>query len=260
MIETKNTEKALSELRIFTDKPVTVRPISEMLLPGWNKPPKYLGGAVETDDEITIWLSDKCPEESFIHEVLHCILRHEGYPEISINEDYVNRKIHSEYWEDLPRLQGYFSSTITHPEVFRRMESEFSINFDRYYNLQMMQKLDRFKKMKNDNISENLHPYVMQQCILDSLDYFLWGDYGQKLLSEFQSMFPGAYQSCIALFNKVNKVGFSHPKKVQDSATIIKQHLIKYGERKGLDRKISNLWKALDIIILIKQKTFSKSN
>ena len=89
MIDTPNTKKVIEKLRKYTDKPVKIKPISELILPDNPNPVDYLGGAEESDDCINIWLSDRCPEETFIHEIIHIILKHEDFPKVLINEDFV---------------------------------------------------------------------------------------------------------------------------------------------------------------------------
>ena len=122
------------------------------------------------------------------------------------------------------------------------MESEYLLDFDKYYEIQMNQKLRRFERMLKAKVSEAEHVFGMQQTTLDALDYFLWGEYGKKLLKIFHERYPGAYQSCVSLHEKTSKIGFNHPKKVLDVAHAIKSHLIRYGARKNINIAYNNIW------------------
>ena len=58
--------------------------------------------------------------------------------------------------------------------------------------------------------------------------------------------FNEVYASCSSLYNKVKRVGFNTPKSSYKSAKIIKEHIIKYGERKSIGM-FNKMWEALEI-------------
>jgi len=148
----------------------------------------------------------------------------------------------------LPKLQGYFSSTIDHPEVFRRMETDYTLDLNKYYEIQVNQKLNRFKKiLKNNNPEDIGYFFYRQQDILIGLDYFLFGNCKEKIIEVFKQHFPDAYQSCMSLYKKTSKVGFSTPQSAYKSAQLIKKHIINYGERKSIYKEFNDIWKALEI-------------
>lgn len=249
MIDTENTQKAITTLQKYTSKPIEIKNINELKLQdNPDKPVTYLGATDETDNKIIIWLSDKCPEETFVHEVIHRILKYEGFPEVFFNEDFINKRIPSNYHKLIPKLGGYLSSTITHPEVFRRMESDYSFDLDKYYKIQLEQKLKRFDKILKSNTKDKDDIFFIQQEILTGLDYYLWGEENKNILFEIQKEnFPSAYHSCLALYKKCNKIGLFTPDAAYKSANIIKKHIITYGERNSIKKEINNLWRALDI-------------
>lgn len=240
IINTKNTEKALSYLRKFTNKEVIIKPISDLKDPITNKPLTYLGATQEKENDIIIWLSENSPEESFVHEILHIILKYEGFPQVYVDERNLDNMS--------LKLRNYFSSVLDHPQVFKRMENDFDLDINSYYQLQAKQKIERFKK--HDILPNNPQYYFLrQQDILICLDCFLWYNFGLEVLEIFKRKYIDAYQSCIALNKKINKIGFSNPKNVLEIFNIIKKHIINFGRHKKVDRAYIKLWQ----VVLAKQ-------
>jgi len=244
IIGTENTIKAVNMLNKYTDKAIQVRDIKELPDIG-----SYLGAAY-IDDEIIIHLNCSYPidiqEATFIHEVLHLVLRYEGFPKVEINET-IARTLPSQFISVLPKLRSHFSSTIEHPQIFKRMESEFTLNLPRYYGVQVQQKLNRLNKGLNYPKGSKQYYFFRQQDILIGLEYFFYPQYYKnKILSVFKEAYPNAYTSCLSLYNKVKKIGFNSPKSAYESAKIIKAHVIRYGRRKSVG-VFNKMWKALEI-------------
>jgi hypothetical protein len=239
MIETENTIKVIKNLRIHTDKSINLKDIKELGV-------TYLGGAEEDSESINVYLSDKCQEAVFVHEILHIIMDYEGFPNIFINEVFVERNLRDFPSNTFKKIQAYFSSIIDHPEVFRRMESEYNLNIEEYYKIQFEQKERRFKRDKVPPSNGQFY-FLRQQDILIGLDYFLWRDYGERLLELFRKYHPDAYSSCLSLFKKVSKLGFRTPEQTYQSAKEIQRHVINYGERKSLKKRYNDVWKAFEI-------------
>jgi len=248
MIDTPNTRKVLEKLRKYTDKKILIKHMDEFHHPAFSGPVSYLGIVDDTPECIIIFLSERCPEETFIHEILHKILHYEGFPVVFINERFARSNLPQNMIRALPKLQGYFSSTIDHPEVFRRMETDYTLDLNKYYEIQVNQKLNRFKKiLKNNNPEDIGYFFYRQQDILIGLDYFLFGNCKEKIIEVFKQHFPDAYQSCMSLYKKTSKVGFSTPQSAYKSAQLIKKHIINYGERKSIYKEFNDIWKALEI-------------
>ncbi len=246
--ETENAQKAINTLRKYSSKPIEIKNINELILPDNPKPVTYTGAVREIDNKYIIWLSDKCPEETFVHEMIHLILYSEGFPRVSLNVPFIKIMIPPNYHNLIPKLGGYLSSSFTHPEVFRRMETYYSFDFDNYYKIQLEQKLDRFKKKLHNNKNAKDDLFFNQQEILIGLDYHLWGEDNKNILFKMQKEhFPSAYNSCLALYKECNKIGFSTPADSYKSANVIKKHIITYGKRNSIKEDINHLWRALDI-------------
>lgn len=243
-IETENTIKALEMLRTYTDKPVVRRAINEL-------DSSYLGVLDETRVSIDVYLSEKSPEESFIHEILHQILKYEGFPKVSINEDFVEDYItplisgnEQRVHYVLEVLRNDFSSTIQHPEVYRRMRS-FPLDFEAYFEIEYSQKLERFQK--GIPKSNEQYYFYRQQDILIGCDYLLWGNQGKMLFKKLSEYYPDTYSSFLSLHKDIAEIGFATPKTAFQSAKLIREHIIKYGKRHGLKNKYNRLWEALEI-------------
>lgn len=79
MIDPVNTKKALAILGGFIDREVEVKPIEEFRDPGFRQPITHLGITQLSDNCFRIYLSTEYPEAILIHEILHIILRYEGF-------------------------------------------------------------------------------------------------------------------------------------------------------------------------------------
>ena len=227
MIETKNTLKVINMLRKYTDKKVFVKDIKELSNdPVFSGAASYLGATYNGPDSIIVYLNlsyQHTCEATFIHEILHIILDYEGFPNIIINED-VAKILPSQFARVLPKLQSFFSSTVDHPEIFKRMESDFDLDLSLYYEIQVQQKLNRFyKSLASDSKTNEQYYFFRQQDILIGLEYFFYPqNHKEKILKVFRESYPDAYawgapQSIVkavvfAVIAVFRKNGFLHDK------------------------------------------------
>jgi hypothetical protein len=248
--QTKNGLRAISMLRKYTDKNILVKDIRELAgRPSFPGVESYLGASENTSENIIIYLNFSYPntcEATFIHEMLHKILRYEGFPEVIIDQEKANT-LHIQYKQFLPKLQSLFSSIIDHPEIFRRIESEFDLDLHSYYQIQVQQKINRFHKSWKEEPKNDQYYFFRQQDILIGLEYFFYPPiYKERILQVFNELSPDAYASCSSLYEKVKKIGFYTPESAHQSGKMIKAHIIRYGERKGA-RIFNKTWEALEI-------------
>ena len=246
LIETENTLKVVTNLRRYTDKPIVFKDMKEL-------GKTYLGAIFNEEDSIEVYLrndlTDGLKEAVFVHEILHAVLNYEGFPKISINRFFTQKNFTKPLIKATSNItRNTFQSTIQHPEIFRRMELEYSLDISSYYQEQYRGKIRRFERYRNINTSPSDQKYFdAQQDILDGLNYYFWQDYGKNLLEQFKIRKPDAYASCQSLFKKISKTGFKTPEQCYQSANEIKKHLIVYGERKSLKKEYNNYWIALEI-------------
>lgn len=244
MVSTPNTEMALAALRLHTSKRVVVRPVSEFHHPSFAG--SYLGAVDESDEAINVYISELCPEQSLVHEVLHKVLDCEGFPNAWIDAGFAKGALPAGMLRALPALQAAFTSTVQHPEVFRRMEDDYDLDLDGYYALQAGQKLGRLERL-SANENPVLYHFFRQEDILLCLDCLLWGGHGRKVLAYFRETFAEAHASCLELAEKVRARGFSTPGAALESALAIREHIMDYGERNLADRRLNDMWRALDV-------------
>jgi hypothetical protein len=251
IIQTENTLKVVGMLRKHTGKKVLIKDIKELSDdPVFSGAEFYLGATYNGPESIIVYLNLYHPntcEATFVHEILHIILEYEGFPEIIINQA-IARTLPPQFSRVLPKLQSFFSSTIDHPEIFKRMESEFELNLSPYYEIQVQQKLNRFQKgLKTESEKNQQYYFFRQQDILIGLEYFFFPkNYKERVLQAFNRFYPDAYASCLSLYKRVRKVGFNSSKSSYQSAKMIKTHIIRYGERKKVGI-FNRMWEALEV-------------
>lgn len=239
--------RAISILRGFSDQ-------REIIIEDKGQAPvsgSYLGYVVQQPERIEIYCDLSRPENVcqavVVHELLHVILCHEGFPEIIMDLS-MSSKLSPQQQGLLPKLRGRFKSAIEHPEVFRRMISGFELDLDSYFDAQIEQKLHMFKSgSRASSRRDQNYCFQRQQDIMWGIELF-W--YPSKQRDQVQSAFerthPDSYQSCVSLYNKVKEVGFRTPTSCYESAQIIRSHIINYGKSKGGD-VLSRMWETLQV-------------
>jgi hypothetical protein len=251
-IETENTIKVLDMLKKHTDKRIFVKDIRKFANdPTYSGAESYLGAVDGRSDSIIVYLNvsklHTC-EATFVHEILHQILKYEGFPDIVIYND-IALDLPPQIQMVLPKLQSFFSSTIEHPEIFKRMASDFNLDLLPYYEVHLQQKIDRFKRRLDKDFKVRAEYYFYaQQDILDGLEYYSYPPkYREEILRIFKECSPDACVSCSFLYDaKIRKIGFNTPALSYESAKIIKDHIIKYGEKKSTGI-FNKMWEALEI-------------
>lgn len=59
-----------------------------------------------------------------------------AYPTVAVDETRVATRLPEAMRSCLPVLRGRLASTVDHPEIYKRMETEYQIDMDRYDRLQ----------------------------------------------------------------------------------------------------------------------------
>lgn len=247
MIDTANTRKALEALRGFTDREVEVKPIKEFRAPGFRQPMSYLGITQLSDDHLRIYLSTEYPEAILIHEILHIILRYEGFPVVGFDETCTERRLPQPVRDCLPGLTGRLASTVDHPEIHRRMETDYDLDMDRYYSIHAERETDKIIRESGQTLEHDDHVFVCQQNILSCLDFLLWGKPHAGLLDTLWRHYPEVFNSSQVLWRKVAGTGFSTPSDAFKSANVIKSHVVNYGKRRFERKELTLMWKSLMI-------------
>lgn len=244
----------------YTTKPLEIRDIAEFAKFA-NVPElsnivsniaNYLGAAKEYSDRIVVHLnfsvSESTREAVFVHEVLHIVLRYEGFPGIVTRAD----SIHSFPPNLIPKLEfltDFFRSTVEHLRVYNRMQTDFTLDFTPYFEEEVQTRIRRFSKFPYKNSPRNAkYYYCVQQDILDGLNYYQFPEpFSQRILTVFKDTDPDGFSSCSALYGKLSKIGFSTPQQMFKCANLIKDQIVKYGERKSIGSR-NSFWRAIHIV------------
>lgn len=251
-IETDNTRKVINKLRQYIDKPIEVKDLAELASQGAAYAVNYLGSAKEYLNKIEVHLNLTKPEDVreavFVHEVLHIVLHHEGFPGIATRADLV-RFLSPSDAQALEKLRNRFSSTIDHLQIYKRMITEFNLNFDLYFDALVQAKIRRFGKFSSNTPVKNAKYYFyVQQNILDGLDYYQYPDpYSQRILTIFRETCSEGFASCLALHEKTEKVGYSTAPLAYRCADLVRNQIIKYGHKKGVGM-FNQFWSALNVV------------
>jgi hypothetical protein len=249
---TTSAETALDLLAKLSSKPVQVCDIQQLA----NRTSQsyfetYLGANEDVSGNFIIYLNTSHPERIqeavFFHELLHLMLKYEGFPQIEINSSIWSR-LEPSVQESLGKLRIHFASVLDHHIVFRRMRKLIGFDLSAYFDVQVSQKQQRFDQMPRvlDVVMRN---FYVQQDILIGLEYFLYPQPQRgRILTAFKNKDPIAYASCGALRDKISKNTVKTPAELFRVAEQVESHIIKYGEKKSIG-KINLMWKALDIHI-----------
>jgi len=243
MLEKYNIKKAINMLRVHSDnRQIIIDDITKL-----DKYTNYLGACTETHEKIFIYINYSFPEDIqeqvVIHEILHIILGHEGFPRVIINDN-LTREASPEAMKIFRYMRDQFHSVIEHPQVFSREINDFDFDLDNYFNAQVEIKKDRFERRAN-RINDKSDYFVRQQDILIGLDYYSYPEKHRKIIQKmFRNLYPEAYKSCRNLWGKLK---FNNPQECYKSAQRIKKHIIRYGRKKKL-LKTNIYWVAQDII------------
>lgn len=247
MIDTVNTRKAIDMLKGFTDREIEVKPIEEFRAPGLKQPITYLGITQLSDNRFRIYLSNEYSEAILIHEILHIILRYEGFPVVGFDKTCAERRLPQPVRNCLPVLAGRLASTVDHPEIHRRMENDYDLDMDRYYRIHAERETDKIIRESGLTLEHDDHVFVCQQNILSCLDFLLWGKPHAGLLDTFWRHYPEVFNSSQTLRRDVARTGFATPSDAFRSANIIKSHVVDYGKRRFIRKEFTLMWKSLTI-------------
>lgn len=183
-------------------------------------------------------------EAVFVHEGLHVLLLLEGYPGVTVN----SAKAANLEYEAMESIKAAFQSVIDHPEVIRRMASEFDLEMEPYLDMEAQQKQLRLEEYaaKPSTKKDIDYWFCRQQDILWGLDYYNFGKAREEsLLKTFSSQFPDACRYCKKLYGQVGQ-RLSTPHEALSSAKLIRTQIKLYAKKNNASA-INNYWDALGI-------------
>ena len=262
--ETNNTQLAREHLLKYTDISIKVITLEQFINESKHnyKGLEGANGAIEKrGDHFAIGLKNNKPEtheNTFVHEILHKILHYENFPEVRYNIELVKNTIPQNFRKYLPRLAAYFSSVITHPEIYLRMRDNYDLKMEDYFDSLVIQKKVLLSNKGIFNSPEE-EVFSNQQLILDGLEYFYYNDNQKRdLLTIFRNTSDSAYMSCRSLYKAVKKIGVYNPQSCLKAAALIRSHITSYGTKRSIGI-FNKFWNAM-VFYSIRSKGFIIEN
>ena len=246
---TNSAEMVLALLANLSDKPVRVCDIQQLAaLPTTAYFGTYLGANKEIQSSFMVYLNRSYPEKIqeavFFHEVLHLILKCEGFPQITVNLN-IASALKPNLLESLGKLRVHFASVIDHHIVFPRMLQLIGFDLSEYFDVQVNQKKLRLDRAREPN--HIIRNFYAQQDILVGLEYFLYPEpQRNRILEVFKDKNPAAHACLTVLRERVAQTTIKTPTDLFHVAEQMKSHTIKYGEKNAIGQ-LNLMWKALDI-------------
>ncbi len=246
MKETPNTIKAKEILENKSGFPVIIKTLDELSIE-YNLPniKEYFGVHNFNGKEHIIGVNSNKPETNettFVHECIHGIMVAEGFPRV----EYLYLTGNPQEEKILKILTSYFSSSIQHPEIYRRMNDDFELNMSKYFQGLIIQKKNRLQK-KPDNFNNDIEKvFSIQQDIIDGHEYFFYEPKSKtEILNELQEKSNGAYNFLLGI--QKAKFDFYTPNSNRESAKKFLKKIIKYGEKRIGSSLTKRFWSNLKI-------------
>jgi hypothetical protein len=189
---------------------------------------------IAVDENLPIELA----ECTFVHECLHAILRTERYPcAYIIDKGDMNPAMRN----SLANISGFVTDAIHHPEIYRRMSTNYSLDIKGYFDKVVEAKVVRLKNMQKNigNDIENI--YLSQQIFINAIEYFFYPPKQKVIIfNELKNTFPDNYQSLINIKN--NKLNFYTSKDAASSIEFILEKIKKYAASRNAEILNKQVW------------------
>ncbi len=243
---TENVLDVISSIRKYTDKKICVYDIKTFPDKRFQNFKNYFGISSDKGENIEIWLSENFPEQVLVHELLHILLRLEGFPEIYRNENYIRETVGTSNINLIDNIQSILSSTIDHQIIYTRMKDNEKLEPESYIQALIEMKFKRLHKTEQGSKKyRNIEIFYRQQDLFVLFDLHIFGELSKKLQIEYSKMHPELVSFFNTLNTSVQKIGFDSPIQAKKSADYIITSIIRFGDVNNLDRRINNLWRCL---------------
>jgi hypothetical protein len=241
MISTDNTKKALADLKSKTKNEILFFRNKEFekhfkTIINGNGAHYYFENKhyIAVDENLPIELA----ECTFVHECLHAILRSDGFPRaycIDIGD------MNAQMKNSLLNISGSVTDTIHHPIIYKRMNSDYNLNMENYFDKMVESKLKRLINMQNQNINGIDRIYLSQQNFIYAVEYFFYPTKQKEIIfNELKNTFPDNYQSLINIKN--NKLNFYTSKEAASSIEFILEKIKKYAANRNAEILNKQVW------------------
>ena len=79
-------------------------------------------------------------EAVYVHEMLHLVMYHQGFPTVGLPAKATQFLMHEEA-QRLQKLRAFFASDLDHLNIYKRMISDYSLDFEEYFGSQVQAKI-----------------------------------------------------------------------------------------------------------------------
>lgn len=243
LIDTCETKKAENLLRKYTNKPIIIKNILDLGL-------TYSGANIENDSEIIIYLRNDLSvthqESVYIHELLHSIIRYQGYPDVHfiIPSAFANEP---QTENVLKKISGDLSSSLTHPKIYNMMINDFNLDIEEYFN-ELVKSKDILYNRPEPELEHDKVFRIQQGAVIGYEVLFYQSSQKEIVLNLMKEKEPDAYNVLQKIKRDVAKYDCSKINDINNIFKIIIKHIKKYASNKKI-RKINNFWDALILSI-----------
>jgi hypothetical protein len=241
MINTNNTKSALEDLKSKTNKEIIFLSNQEFEKQFETKL-NGNGAHYYFEDKHYISIDENLSEEiaecTFVHECLHAILRSERYPcAYIIGKGDMNPEMRN----SLLNISGSVTNAIHHPIIYKRMNENYNLNLDKYFDEIVEAKAKRLYQIKNNIGSEIEKIYLTQQNFIDSIEYFFYPINQKKnIFNELRLNFVDNYQSIINI--KESKLKFGTAKDACSTIEFMLEKIRKYAISRNAEILNKQVW------------------
>jgi hypothetical protein len=241
MIETENTQKAISSLRKVTTNEILF--LSKAQFEEKFKTKLSGNGAhYYLDDKHYICIdntrSHSEQECTYVHECLHAILRIEGYPCCYLEGI---REFRDEEKKSLMNISGRITDALHHPEIYQRMTNDYNLNMGIYFENLLTTKIDRLEKVKREGLDNISIVYMNQQNFIDAIEYFFYPkEVKFKIFQKIKEILPDNYSFLKGI--KPKKLRFETPENSKSTINDFLKRIKKYGQKRNAEMLNEAVW------------------
>jgi hypothetical protein len=230
------TAKSLSSL------PINIRCTSEWR-PTHPDHPLSLPGPMmyPTGQSFDVYLNETLPEQMVVHELLHVVLIHESYPEIRF--DASRAPNNAQERERFKSFADRLVNKLQHPEIYRRMETEYHQEMAGYQAYVSAELLDLFKTNVNQGLLS--YPLGIQTSLADIIDLLYLQPGSHTALDGYRAALPAAFDAAVSLKEELDRITFRTPPEALSCVNLFNTHSYRFGKAIGVGVD-NDLWLALE--------------
>lgn len=236
----------------YTQKKILVRDISELRFED-----KFFhncfGAESENDRNLLVWIDARLVTEMieaiYVHELLHRVMRYQGFAEWNITKDHLSSK-QSSIGETADDLCGFVGSKLEHPEIYRRMRADFNLDMDGYFSNELIS-IRGYLDSKYNRTPSNICLNEQMSIILAFEALYYDPPHSEAALKMIKESYPGVAKYAVEVKKNVENTN-STPLGCSRSFDVLKEsmrrfRIEKYGYR--FEGAYGPMWKCFEFKI-----------